>query len=148
MAETRHPNWEKLSAIGSNIEEFRGYRHLEMKGLPYDLAIRLAVELTFRLDRDNGIYRPTTFYNGSPWNFGLERSLRESYELLTRRKHVVFGEERPADRNMAVRVEHDATNDTFALIVDVRNELEDKRELDGGSIIKRCFEAAVEAVEF
>lgn len=144
MTEIPKDNWTKLNERSLNARSSISGSYLNIEGLDLDLAVTLAHYLTDELDNHNGLYIPSPSYNEV--NFSLERSLAEAREEAATRSQYVFGETRPADGNMAVRVER-GVGDRYELTADVRNELEDRPELDGGRILQLGFIAVVQSLK-
>lgn len=137
-----HPNWKKLHELATSVQMPPDNPIVRIEGLRKETAIRLAHGLTVRLDKSNGLYRPWSGYSAAV--FTLERSMAVADERALQGDQYIFGEERPADRNMAVRVE----NHTFAINADVRNELEDNPNLGGAMLLRLGLIATVESLEF
>jgi hypothetical protein len=139
MSEKLGENLSGLLSQGVIIETSSFGRCLSVSKLDLQTAVRLGHALTIALD-DSPRWR---MYTAS--GFSLEDNLSRAKELASNHENIIFGETRPADRNLAVRVERE--RQSFSLIADVRNDYEDRPELEGGRILQLGFVAAINALE-
>ena len=125
--------------IAAYVEMAPDSSYVRVEGLNRTVAVTLAHALTIYLDKHNGLYKPGAY---SAPDYTLERFLGEAEERAAAGDRYVFGETRPAERNMAVRVE----SEMFTLVADTRNELEDRPELEGGKMLRLGFVATMESL--
>ena len=134
------PSIEKLLASGATIEPSPGGGRLSVARLSFETAVTLGHAMTVQLDvrhGDRAMYRPDSYT--------AARALQESRARLERGETTIFGETRPDERNMAVRVDRHAA--AFGLVADIRNAYEDRPELQGGLLLQMGFVAAIETID-
>jgi hypothetical protein len=130
-----HPNWTKLSEVGvEGVSSING-SNVEISNLSKEIAVALChayIQSLEELD-DHRLYR----------SYSQERVAHEIDQRIQAGHKVVMGELRPANRNCAVRMEHD-NDGMFSLHADVRNDYEDHPELNGR---KKMQQKLIEAIE-
>jgi hypothetical protein len=129
-----------LRARGIAIEVAPNGNRLAVGRLSLEAAVDLGHALTLELDArhgDRAMYRPDAFV--------LAKVLAEAQQRMASGEARVFGETRPDERNMAVRVDRAA--DAFALTADVRNAYEDHPELGGGALLQAGFIAVTQTID-
>ena len=139
------PHWQKLDKIASSyaIHPDEGWLRVETRSQV--TAITLAHSLTLQLDQANGLYTPSDKYAKA--GFTLEGCFAKAKERIAQNRAYIFGEELPAWRNMAVRVEGQYLG-VYAVVATIRDELAAKPELKGGELLREGFLAALDIVEF
>lgn len=146
MSDIVQQNLVRLLESGVNIEVGKGGKRLEVSRLPLTTAVALGHTMTVLLDAMNGGHMYATADNR------LGDKLFEANHRLELSETTLFGETRPAGRNLAVRVDLDpassvAEDRRFTLLADVRNEYEDNPELSGGRRLQLGFIAAIGALD-
>lgn len=139
MSEKLDNNLSKLLANSVSIETSPGGRTLWVSKLGFETAIKIGHALTVQLDMDQGrgMYDPDRYF--------FEDALAEAQTRLDAAERTVFGETRPANRNLAVRVDRETRG--FSLSADVRNDYEDRPELEGGRILQSGFVEAIKTLD-
>jgi hypothetical protein len=118
MSGKLNENLAKLLEGSVAIETSEGGKTLWITKLELETAIKIGYMLTVQLDVSQGERSPYR-----PDRYTLGAALSEARTRLAESDSLVFGETRPDDRNLAVRVEQDRQG--FSLIADVRNDYED-----------------------
>jgi len=139
------PRWQKLQSVASSMSTGHGWEWLKVRIPDQKNAIKLAHTLTFQLDVGNGLYRPSDEYREK--QFTLEHCLAKAEQRIDRSRAYIFGEELPAGRNIAVRVERRYL-DEHTLAASLLHELVERPDLEGGKRLREGFLAALEIVEF
>ena len=140
MPEKLDKNLSKLLGNGVAVETSPGGRTLLVSKLGFETAIKLGHALTVQLD---GMHGGRGMYD--PKKYTQEAALTQARVRLAASEGRVFGETRPAGRNLAVRVEQNGQH--FSLAADVRNDYEDRPELNGGHILQLGFVAVLKTLD-
>jgi hypothetical protein len=140
MTEKAGQNLIELMTRGVSIETAPGGGVLWVSKLDLPTSVRIARALTLAIDAGpdgRSTYRPEEFPSE-------EQLIGEAMHRMDRESQV-FGETRPANRNMAVRVEERMGN--FRMTADLRNAYEDHPELGGARLLQVGFVAALDTLD-
>ena len=133
-----HPNWQILNEKGVTAKAHVNSGSLDLGSLDKETAIKIGHAFTQKLDELSN-FRRYTYYS-------LEQAQAEAEQRIKDNQIVIFGEMRPADRNCAVRIEGDSSG-SYWLHADIRNDFEDRPELDGGKQLQRKFIETIESMD-